>query len=259
MARIRTIKPEFWTDSKTGTLTDFSKCLFLGLLNHCDDYGVIEWAPTEWRVKIFPYHSDTATVAVENALVEQLLARGLVILFSRKSEGGEIKRYLFIKNFDKHQVVNKPSRPILDGWKKSDNPESYAKKRGEEYQEVGALDNHDSDIPPPPLPEPYRLERKGKEEEGKGKKEEGPPPQNGNYAFESGIIRLNKKDLDQWKAAFKNLNLEAELIACAPWAAQQKSWFNAVSTLLGKKNREQATALERARNAPEKRSGTGII
>ena len=34
MARIRTIKPEFWTDAKTGTLPEFSKCLFLGLLNH---------------------------------------------------------------------------------------------------------------------------------------------------------------------------------------------------------------------------------
>ena len=45
MARIRTIKPEFWTDSKTGTMPESAKCLFIGMLNHCDDFGVLEWLP----------------------------------------------------------------------------------------------------------------------------------------------------------------------------------------------------------------------
>jgi hypothetical protein len=138
MARIRTVKPEFWTDAKTGLLTEFSKCLFLGLLNHADDYGVLEWEPMEWRAKIFPYHSDTTTGAVQKSLVEELLPRGLVVLFGRTDDQGEARRYLLIRNFVKHQVINKPSKPLLPDWKKSDTPETYAKRRGEAFAELGA-------------------------------------------------------------------------------------------------------------------------
>ena len=55
MARIRTVKPEFWTDSKTGTLSDRAKILFLGILNFCDDYGVIENDAGALKARILPY------------------------------------------------------------------------------------------------------------------------------------------------------------------------------------------------------------
>lgn len=167
MARIRTIKPEFWTDAKSGTMSEFSKCLFIGLLNHSDDFGVIEWEPEEWRAKIFPYHSDTTPGTVQKSLTDELLPRGMVIWFGRKADDGETKAYLFIRNFDKHQVINKPSKPLLTGWKKSDTPESYAKRHGEEFQSFSAETAQHSQTIPPPLPEHSLQERKGKE--GKGK------------------------------------------------------------------------------------------
>lgn len=170
MARIRTIKPEFWTDAKTGTLSSDAKCLFLGLLNYADDYGVIEFQPVEYRAKIFPYHSDTTTTLVNTLLIDELLPRGLVILFSHTEQSDETKRYLFIRNFAKHQVVNKPSNARLKGWKKDDTPETYSKHIGCQYQEIGAGFNEGSDTIPAPLPEGYLLERKGKE--GNGKEEE---------------------------------------------------------------------------------------
>lgn len=71
--------------------------------------------------------------------------------------------------------------------------------------------------------------------------------QKGPYAFESGVIRLNAKDLDQWRKAFPNLSLEAEMIALAPWAEQQASWFNAVAGALAKKQREALLAIERVK------------
>ena len=172
MARIRTIKPEFWTDSKTGTLTEFGKCLFLGLLNQCDDYGVIEWQPLEWRAKIFPYHSDTTHGAVTSCLADELLPRGLVVYFANTTDDGEIKRYLCIRNFNKHQVVNRPGAPLLEGWKKGDTPTSYAKRLDHGLKELGkdfdcargeAVSTHT------PLIEHSSPERKGKE--GKGKED----------------------------------------------------------------------------------------
>jgi len=164
MARIRTIKPEFWTDSKTGTMSEFAKCLFLGLLNHADDYGILEWAPTEYRAKIFPYHSDTTHGAVHGALADELLPRGLVILFSHSDDDGETKRFLFIRNFEKHQIVNRPSKPILAGWKKGDTPKTYASRLGVEVQE---LSTDQSGITHRTLTEHSSPERKGKERKGK--------------------------------------------------------------------------------------------
>lgn len=172
MARIRTIKPEFWTDAKTGTLPEFSKCLFLGLLNHADDYGVLEWSPAEWRAKIFPYHSDTTTGAVQKALLDDLLPLGLLVMFAFTDDEGETKQYAFIQNFHRHQVINKPSRPLLKGWKLGDNPKTYSAKSGIEFEELAPFDQgpipHPSGSPPVGL-RPGK-ERKG--EEGKGEEKQ---------------------------------------------------------------------------------------
>jgi hypothetical protein len=138
MARIRTVKPEFWTDSKTGTMSDSAKCLFIGMLNHCDDFGVLEWLPVEWRAKIFPYRSPDTLGALTDLICREFLPRGLLTIFERATTDGEVKRYVFIRNFDKHQLVNRPSKPLLEGWKKSDTPASYARRQGEDFNDVTA-------------------------------------------------------------------------------------------------------------------------
>lgn len=128
MPRIRTVKPEFWTDAKSGQLDDFTKCFFLGLLNHADDSGVLQWAPGEWAVKIAPYREDSRTKIV-HALID-LIDKGMVRMFGYSEEDvGEYKVYLFITNFSKHQVINRPSHPVIKGWRIGDTPESFAKRR----------------------------------------------------------------------------------------------------------------------------------
>lgn len=169
MARIRTIKPEFWTDSKTGPMSESAKCLFIGMLNHCDDFGVLEWLPVEWRVKIFPYHSADTHEAITDLIYKVFLPRGLLTIFERVTTDGEVKRYVFIRNFDKHQIINRPSKPLLEGWKKSDTPTSYAMRQGEDFNDVTAALMEDAVSPHGALTE--HSERKGKEGsgmEGKG-------------------------------------------------------------------------------------------
>lgn len=75
------------------------------------------------------------------------------------------------------------------------------------------------------------------------------------YAFESGIIRLNQKDFDQWKQSFSYLDVPAELISMAAWAGEQgpSRWFNAVSNLLAKRNREAKAARESPQQDENKR------
>jgi hypothetical protein len=59
------------------------------------------------------------------------------------------------------------------------------------------------------------------------------------YAFESGVIKLNQKDFDNWKVSFSYLDLRAELIAMTPWAnGIPEKWFHAVPNALAKRNRE---------------------
>ncbi len=76
------------------------------------------------------------------------------------------------------------------------------------------------------------------------------------YFFEQGRIRLNEKDFKQWEAAFKNINLRAELMQLSDWAkAQGKNWFHAVKGALAKKDRE-AIDRQRAIDAAMKATGT---
>lgn len=84
------------------------------------------------------------------------------------------------------------------------------------------------------------------------------PPPEVPYAFEAGVIRLRKKDFDQWKSAFAHLDLSAELIGLEPWAAQQSNWFVAVSQALAKKNRETKIRIEQQKSAPAFRWNGGI-
>ena len=42
MARIRTIKPEFWEDEKIGKLPIPCRLFFIGCWNFADDFGVIK-------------------------------------------------------------------------------------------------------------------------------------------------------------------------------------------------------------------------
>jgi hypothetical protein len=140
MARIRTIKPEFWTDSKTGTLSPFATKLFLGLLNHCDDYGVVPLDLAEFKAKILPYEEGDVATVIAEPLQSELIARKLVIHFRYADE-----EYLFIRTFHKHQRVNRPGPPLIPGWKRGDTPESFIPGGGSEQlqqQQLQGLTEH---------------------------------------------------------------------------------------------------------------------
>ena len=124
MARIRTIKPEFWTNSTTGQLSGDATKLYLGLHNHSDDYGVIRYDVAEFRARILPY---ARSGAVEKALSELEDAGadenpfGLIVIFRVAR-----KRYLWLSYFTKHQKVDKPGPPLINGWTALSTPLEYA-------------------------------------------------------------------------------------------------------------------------------------
>lgn len=147
MGRIRTIKPSFWTDSKTGRLSDTGKCLMIGLLNASDDVGVHPNDVEEIHVKVFPYRGQTD--GTKKAL-QELVTAGLVATFST----GNGREYLYINGFLKHQAISRPSRPVISDWKHGWTLKDYLRAKG--GQEIQA-----------PEPAPARgkgARHKGKEE-----------------------------------------------------------------------------------------------
>lgn len=109
MARIRTIKPEFWTDERVGECSPNARLLFLGTLNFADDHGGIERSAKQLKAQVFPYD----TVDCE-PLVQELLAAGLLVEYEA---GG--KKYLHIKGFRVHQKVEKPGKPRVPPYEPS--------------------------------------------------------------------------------------------------------------------------------------------
>jgi len=77
------------------------------------------------------------------------------------------------------------------------------------------------------------------------KSQNDPARGNGPYTFEGRVIKLVKKDFDQWTEAFPRLDLRAELVALDAWLAagasaeNRKRWFVVVSGALAKKNAER--------------------
>ena len=104
MARIRTIKPQFWLDENLGSIKREARMLYIGLWNLSDDRGVFEWRPARIRVEIFPYDDDIKTPDIEEWL-QTLIQIGNVIYFE---ENG--KPYGYIPTFLEHQEIKNPSK-----------------------------------------------------------------------------------------------------------------------------------------------------
>lgn len=100
MARIRTIKPEFWTDEDLSALSAEDHLFAAALLNHCDDEGFFKANPRLLHAQIFALRDLSGTVPV---FVQNLKNIG----YLRTFQGSDGKEYGEVINFNKHQSINK--------------------------------------------------------------------------------------------------------------------------------------------------------
>ena len=108
MARIRTIKPEFWEDEKIGRLPIPCRLFFIGCWNFADDYGVIKGNPALLKSQIFPYDENLRVSEVKkwlNALVEARMLIPIILDDANKRLAEE--SYYVIRTFRSHQVLDK--------------------------------------------------------------------------------------------------------------------------------------------------------
>jgi hypothetical protein len=112
MARLRTVKPEFWTDERVGEVSVTARLLFIATWNFADDYGGVDRSAKQLKAQAFPYDNIDC-----EPLIQELLQVGLLIEYE---VGG--KKYLHINGFRKHQKVEKPAKPRIPLYEHSTSP-----------------------------------------------------------------------------------------------------------------------------------------
>jgi hypothetical protein len=100
MARIRSIKPEFWTSEQVMECSLNARLLFIGLWNFADDLGRLSLAPKTIKAQIFP--GDEMSSETILGMVQELSDNALVLLYT--VEG---KNYIQITGWQ-HQRIDKP-------------------------------------------------------------------------------------------------------------------------------------------------------
>lgn len=102
MARIRTIKPEFWEDEKLAKLPIHARLLFIGTWNFADDNGALLANPVLMKSHIFPY--EDIGISTISEWIDMLVENGMLIRTTYN-----VKGYLVIRKFLIHQKINRKS------------------------------------------------------------------------------------------------------------------------------------------------------
>lgn len=125
MARIRSIKPEFWTDEKIVKLPYEARLLFIGMWNFADDEGYVPDEPERLRLQILPSDPIDASAVVDLLCAAELVER---IVYD---DGQSALR---IRGFVKHQKISHatPSK-FSSGGKKVSMPAAVRREVAIKY------------------------------------------------------------------------------------------------------------------------------
>jgi hypothetical protein len=170
MARIRTVKPELWTDPEFVECSPNARLLFVAALNFASDFGVMPDKPRQLKMQCLP--ADDVNI---DGLVSELIEHG----FWERRTAPDGANVLVIRTFCRHQKVDKPSQ---GRW---GNPATWPVDT--------PPDPPISENPPRTLPEPSESPRPRNGREGNGR--EGTSPLTTSTVVGAG--RYNEDDLNE--------------------------------------------------------------
>jgi hypothetical protein len=130
MARIRTIKPEIWTDPEFIELSEYARLLFIASWNFATDYGVIHNKPRQIRMQCLP-----ADLVDIDALIEECVSRRFYI--PCLAPNGDA--VLVIRTFTKNQKIN---RATEGRW---GNPAKWPNPPETQLSALGLSESHPSE------------------------------------------------------------------------------------------------------------------
>ena len=156
MARIRTIKPEFFASSQVAQCSVNARMLFVGLWCFSDDQGVHPDDAHRLKMEVFP--GDSFTVDDVQQMLDELISARLVRRFP--VGGGD---WLCVPTWKRHQRIDKPT------FKHPTPPDEFDERSSSPPREV-------AEPSPPPHP---RIGREGIGKEGirNGMEEKSAPSQ----------------------------------------------------------------------------------
>lgn len=166
MARIRTVKPEFWSSEQVMECSPTARLCFIGLWNFCDDAGNHVASAKTIKAEIFP--GDDISSSDVQVMLDELSSNSLIAFYT----SGD-KEYLHVTGWRKHQKIDKPTfkhPDFSDGSRRtfdeSSPPEGKGREgNGEEGKEQSSLRSESSPqlaltgAPPPADPKVKRQER----------------------------------------------------------------------------------------------------
>lgn len=146
MARIRSIKPEFWSSEQVMECSPMARLMFIGLWNFCDDAGNHVASAKTIKAEIFP-GDDISSTDVQG-LLDELSSNSLIAFYTNDS-----KDFLHVTGWKKHQKIDKPTykhpafsddaRRALD---ESSPPEGKGREGKGEEEKLSSL-RSDSSMP----------------------------------------------------------------------------------------------------------------
>lgn len=101
MARIRSVKPEFWSSEQVMECSPTARLLFIGLWNFCDDAGNHVASAKTIKAEIFP--GDDISSDDVRRLLDELSSNSLIAFYS-----SENKDFLHVTGWY-HQKIDKPT------------------------------------------------------------------------------------------------------------------------------------------------------
>lgn len=187
MARIRTIKPEFFTSEDIVSLTPLARLFYVALWCEADREGRLSWKTRTLKMRYLP--GDDCSV---DELARELIDSGMVIVYE---VGGE--KYAEIPGFVRHQVIN------------NRESESVIPPRGDDASGTRQA----------------RVKAEGKEgKEGKGKEGNGASGDATDHDNEILIPlsdgsdhRVTLADIAEFEMAYPRIDVDAELRKARAW------------------------------------------
>lgn len=243
MARIRTVKPEFWTDEKVVECSIEARLLFIGMFNFSDDNGNLVNSPKRIKMQVFP-----ADMIECDSLLKELITHGLLTEYSVNGVS-----YLNIKGFNKHQKINRPSKTDIPKQNFSEDSVNThgALTDGKDLEGKGR-EGKGEELEPntqaadAPCDDGVVCQEDSSPEEvsdTQDSKEATVHEISGRYAFEGEVVRLNHKDYEAWKLLYPLIDLNYELHKLDIEFANEKpkNWFITASQKLSYQNKQAGT------------------
>ena len=143
MARIRTIKPEFFTSEDIVSMSPLARLFYVSLWCEADRSGRFEWKPKTFKLRYLP--GDSCDVDI---LAQELFDAGLVVLYVVDG-----KTFAEIPTFEKHQVINnrESESTIPPRVPHASTTRESGRKEGKEGKgkEGGSAESQDDSTPAP--------------------------------------------------------------------------------------------------------------